>query len=162
MTGVLLAVVVFAGATLAVGRLVPTGAWVVVRDEHGRAVTRARLPSSGRFALEYAHSVYGAQVTETFAAGPGEGFRLVAVTSSSEAVLDYYALEGRREADGGRVRLQLTSSPRLETLPLVATEVGRRTLVVGGTRVPLYAAGRGPARLVLTVRRSWLAPWVAS
>ena len=33
MTGVLLAVVVFAGATLAVGRLVPTGAWVVVRDD---------------------------------------------------------------------------------------------------------------------------------
>jgi len=35
----------------------------------------------------------------------------------------------------------------------VATEIGRRTLVVDGRRLPLFSAGAGPARLVLTVRR---------
>jgi hypothetical protein len=38
-------------------------------------------------------------------------------------------------------------------LPLVATEVGRRTLVVGDRQVPLFAEGGAPAHLVLTVRR---------
>ena len=41
----------------------------------------------------------------------------------------------------------------LASLPLVATEVGRRTLVVGDRQVPLFASGGAPAHLVLTVRR---------
>jgi len=90
-------------------------------------------------------------VTETFAA-TGDGFRLVAVASPSEAVLDYYELEGRRRADGGWRRLEPAATPRLATLPLIATELGRRTLVVGGRRLPLFEAGQGPTRLVLTVR----------
>jgi hypothetical protein len=43
--------------------------------------------------------------------------------------------------------------PELASLPLVATEVGRRTLVVGDRQVPLFAAGGAPAHLVLSVRR---------
>ena len=44
--------------------------------------------------------------------------------------------------------------PRAWTaLPLVATEVGRRTLVVGDRRVPLFTPGGSPAHLVLSVRR---------
>jgi hypothetical protein len=152
-----LAVAVLAGAALTVGRLVPVGSDVVVRDEGGREVVRTRLPESGRFALEYVHSVYRAEVSEIFAAEAGGGFRLVAIASASEAALDYYALEGRREVRDGRRRLEPAGSPRLERLPLVATGVGRRTLVVGGRRLPLYAAGRAPARLELTVgRASWL------
>ena len=125
---------------------------VVVADERGRQVSRVPLPASGRFALQYVHSVYRAQVTETFAAA-GDGFRLVAVASPSEAVLDYYELEGRRRAEGGWRRLEPAASPRLDTLPLVATELGRRTLVVDGRRLPLFHHGQGPTRLVLSVRR---------
>jgi len=55
--------------------------------------------------------------------------------------------------DGGWRRLRPATSPRLDSLPLVATEIGRRTLVVDGRRLPLFSAGAGPARLVLTVRR---------
>jgi hypothetical protein len=40
-----------------------------------------------------------------------------------------------------------------ERLNLVATDVRRRTLVVGDRQVPLFAAGGAPAHLVLTVRR---------
>jgi hypothetical protein len=35
----------------------------------------------------------------------------------------------------------------------VATEVGRRTLVAGDRRLPLFEPGAAPAHLVLSVRR---------
>jgi hypothetical protein len=127
------------------------GPAVVVADERGRELARAALPASGRFALSYRHSVYRAEVTETFAAD-GDGFRLVAVASPSEAVLDYYELEGRRRAGAGGWLLEPAGTPRLASLPLVATEVGRRTLVVDGRRLPLYEPGRPPVRVLLSVR----------
>jgi hypothetical protein len=124
---------------------------VVVADEHGRQLASVPLPEAGRFALSYRHSVDPAEVTETFAVAGG-GFRLVAIASPSEAVLDYYELDGRRVADHGW-RLEPAASPRLESLPLVATEVGRRTLVVGNRQVPLFTPGEGPAHLVLSIHR---------
>ena len=124
---------------------------VVVADERGREVASVPLPEAGRFALSYRHSVYRAEVTETFAVADG-GFRLVAIASPSEAVLDYYELEGRRVADHGW-RLEPATTPRLEALPLVATEVGRRTLVVGDRRVPLFTPGGSPAHLVLSIHQ---------
>jgi Domain of unknown function (DUF1850) len=124
---------------------------VVVADERSREVASVPLPASGEFALRYRHSVYRAEVTETFAAA-GDGFRLVAVASSSEAVLDYYELEGRRTTAGGWRRLEPAAHPRMDSLPLVATDVGRRTLEAGGRRLPLYTEGGDPARLVLSVR----------
>ena len=51
------------------------------------------------------------------------------------------------------VLLEPEGTPRLGSLPLVATEVGRRTLVVDGRRLPLYQPGRPPVRVVLSVRR---------
>lgn len=147
-------------AALAIGTLVTAaavkgpaaGPAVVVRDQRGHQVATAQLPRSGRFTLRYLHSVYRAPVTETFAAGPGHRFRLVAVASPSQAVLDYYAMDGRRGSDGGWLRLEPERSPPLEALPVLATEVGRRTLEVGQRRLPLYATGRPPAHLVLSVR----------
>jgi hypothetical protein len=145
------AVVAAAATVAAIGRD-GGGPAVVVADERGREVASVPLPEGGRFALRYRHSVYRADVTETFAAGDG-GFRLVTIASPSEAVLDYYELEGRRAATGALWRLESAASPRLASLPLVATEVGRRTLVVGDRQVPLFASGGAPAHLVLTVRR---------
>jgi hypothetical protein len=144
--------VVAAAATVAAIGGDGGGPAVVVADERGREVASVPLPEGGRFALRYRHSVYRAEVTETFAAGDG-GFRLVTIASPSEAVLDYYELEGRRAATGALWRLEPAASPRLASLPLVATEVGRRTLVVGDRQVPLFASGGAPAHLVLTVRR---------
>jgi hypothetical protein len=143
-------VAVAAAAAVAAGR--DDGPVVVVADERGRPVASVPLPGSGRFALRYRHSVYHAEVTETFAAA-GDGFRLVAVASPSEAVLDYYELEGRRTAGRGWRRLEPAATPRLTSLPLVASELGRRTLEAGGRRVPLFQVGGDPARLVLSVRR---------
>jgi hypothetical protein len=147
-----LAVVVIAAVAAAAGlRLARDDGHpaVVVADERGREVASVPLPEGGRFALAYRHSVYRAEVTETFAVTDG-GFRLVEIRSPSEAVLDYYELEGRRVADHGW-RLEPAGTPRLESLPLVATEVGRRTLVAGDRRVPLFEEGGAAAHLVLRV-----------
>jgi hypothetical protein len=112
------------------------GQSVVVRDEGGREVARAELPASGRFALEYRHSYYRVPARESFAAD-GDAFRIVEVSSPSEAVLDYYALAGRKRP-GRWVRLELDRPQRFRRLPLAATPTGRRTLVVDGRRYPLY------------------------
>jgi hypothetical protein len=105
---------------------------VVVADERGRQLASVRLPEGGRFALRYRHSVYRAEVTETFAATDG-GFRLVAVASPSEAVLDYYELEGRRGRDGGWWRLEPQAAPAPGG-PAPAGHRGR----------PAHPGGRGP------------------
>jgi hypothetical protein len=146
------AALLVAAAALAALRAGGSRPAVVVRDQGGREVASVPLPDGGRFALRYRHSLYRAEVTETFAAGD-DGFRLVTIASPSEAVLDYYELEGRRAASGPLWRLEPAASPALASLPLVATEIGRRTLVVGDRQVPLFAAGGAPAHLVLTVRR---------
>ena len=78
---------------------------------------------------------------------------MVAVASPSEAVLDYYELEGRRGRDGGWWRLEPDATPHLDALPLLAIGIGRRTLVVEGRRLPLFDPGGAWARLVPTVRR---------
>jgi hypothetical protein len=53
-------------------------------------------------------------------------------------VLDYYAIAGAKTP--GRWMALAPAEPRHFTrLPLIATATGRRTLVVGGRRYPLYA-----------------------
>ena len=149
-----LAAAVLVAAALAVAAAMTglgDGPAVVVADERGRQLASVRLPEGGRFALQYRHSVYQVEVTESFAATDG-GFRLVAVASPSEAVLDYYELEGPRVLDQGWRRLEPSGTPNLAALPLVATELGRRTLVVGDRRLPLFGRAADPSRVVLTVR----------
>jgi hypothetical protein len=152
LVGAAVLLVVAAAAVTAVAGRGRGGPAVLVADDRGRQVASVPLPASGRFALQYRHSVYRAEVTETFAA-TDDGFRLVAVASPSEAVLDYYELEGRRLADHGWQRLEPSATPRLASLPLVATELGRRTLVVGDRRVALFHQDGSATRLVLSIRR---------
>ena len=68
---------------------------VTVTGADGRPVTARVLPAPGRFELRYRHSYYRVEAAESFVAGPDGGFRLVAVGSPSQAVLDYYGLTGR-------------------------------------------------------------------
>ena len=82
---------------VALGALAITGGspLVVARAADGDVVAELRLPPSGEFALEYLHSYYRRPARETFRAA-GDGFELVAVSSPSEAVLDYYEIAGAR------------------------------------------------------------------
>jgi hypothetical protein len=116
------------------------GSSVVVRDDGGRTVAHAALPDSGRFRIEYTHSYYEVPAAEHFVAKRDGGFELVEISSPSEAVLDYYELEGRREAEGELFRLILDEPRRFETLPLIGTEKGRRTLIASNEQFPLYEA----------------------
>jgi hypothetical protein len=130
---------------------------VTVSGADGRPVVARALPAPGRFELRYQHSYYRAEAAESFVADPDGGFWLVAVGSPNQAVLDYYGLAGRTHREGGWLRLQLRQPQRFERLPLVATGLGRRTLVVGGRRVLLAPPGGEPAHLVVAVeRRPWL------
>ena len=87
------------------------------------------------------HSYYQAPAAEHFVAEKDGTFELFEVSSPSEAVLDYYELEGRKEKRDDLLRLVPGGPQRFETLPLIATEKGRRTLVVSGERIPLYEEG---------------------
>jgi hypothetical protein len=137
--------------------LLPRRAVVTVDAADGRRVAAAALPASGRFELRYRHSYYGVEAVEWFQAAPGGGFRLVAVGSPSQAVLDYYGLAGRVRRDGRWLRLELDRPQRFRRLPLVASGLGRRTLVVGADATALAPPDGGPAHLVLGVqRRPWL------
>jgi hypothetical protein len=111
---------------------------VVARDAEGDVVAALDLPADGRFALDYVHSYYRAPAQERFTAAGDGDFRLESIASRRAAVLDYYELEGRREHDGGRLRLYPRERRRYEHLPLIATAQGRRTLVAGERRMPLY------------------------
>jgi hypothetical protein len=113
---------------------------VVVRDDGGRTVAHAVLPDSGRFRIEYTHSYYEAPATEHFVAKRDGSFELVEISSPSEAVLDCYELEARKEAEGELFRLVPDEPRSFETLPLIGTEKGRRTLIASNEQFPLYEA----------------------
>ena len=122
---------------------------VVARTADGDVVADLRLPASGAFALDYRHSYYRQPARETFRA-TGDGFELVAISSPSQAVLDYYEIDGARERRGGVWTVRPVRPARFETMALAATAVGRRTLVAGGDRAPLYG---GDVHVRLAVER---------
>ncbi len=157
MRGPAIAAVAVAVAAITGGAVVAAGSdrapAVVVRDEAGRELVRAALPDPARFALEYRHSYYGARARESFHAGHGPGFEVAAIESPSEAVLDYYSIDGRkRTSRDGWIALVPASPRRYRRLSLIATPTGRRTLAVGDRRFPLSAPGRA-AHLTLSVDR---------
>ena len=123
---------------------------MVVRDQDGEVLAKSALPADGSFALEYRHSYYGVAARERFRA-EGDGFRMVGVESSSEAVLDYYELAGSKRP-GAWKALVPTAPQRFERLPLIATPVGRRTLAVDGRRYPLF--GGAPRHVTIEVEES--------
>ncbi len=114
------------------------GLSVIACDADDQTVLRAALTDSGRFGIEYVHSYYEVPATEHFVAEEDRSFELVEISSPSEAVLDYYELEGQKEAGDDLFSLAPEEHQRFDELPLIGTEKGERTLVVSGERFPLY------------------------
>lgn len=127
---------------------------VVAHERDGGAVAELPLPRSGAFALTYRHSYYRRPAEERFVAAEDGSFRLVEIRSPSEAVLDYYEIEGTRMRRGGWWTLRLARPARFERMPLAATAVGRRTLVAGDQRAPLYRSDGRAAHLTIAVEGS--------
>ena len=142
----------FALVVLGAGAVVETGSSVVARGEDGRVFAREGLPGSGRFEIEYVHSYYRAPAVERFVADGEGGFALVGISSTSDAVLDYYAVGGRKSMDGRWSSLRLDREQSFEELPLIGTAKGRKTLVVSGERSPLFGEG-GTVHLTLRVEK---------
>ena len=71
---------------------------MVAQDRDGDTVAELALPRSGTFSLTYRHSYYRRPAVERFAAADDGSFRLVEIASPSEAVLEYYDVEGARAA----------------------------------------------------------------
>ncbi len=110
---------------------------VVARTGDGTAVADLRLAEPA-FALEYRHSYYRVPARESFRVRDDGSFELIAVSSSSEAVLDYYEIEGTRARRGGWWTLRPARPAQFEELALAATATGRRTLVAGDRRAALW------------------------
>ncbi len=127
------------------------GPRVVALDRSGAEVAAAPLPADGRFALAYRHSVLHAPAEERFRSVGDGAFVLEAITSPSAGVLDYYEIEGRRTRSRGVWTLRVARPARFEGLALAATRVGRRTLVAGARRVPLFPHDRPAAHLRVAV-----------
>jgi hypothetical protein len=138
-----------AAALASLGLFGGGGPRVEVTERDGGNLAAAELPASETFALEYRHSYYRVPARETFRAEHG-GFRLVTIASPSEAVLDYYEIEGTRARRGGWWTLRPARPPHFATMALAGTATGRRTLVVGHRRFPLYRAA-GARHLRITV-----------
>jgi hypothetical protein len=117
-----------------------TGTGTGTEIDDGTMVAAHALPADGTFALAYVHSAYHAPTVEVFRAA-GRRFIMYAVASPNEAVLDYYAVAGPRSTISGWWVLRLDDPQDFDALPLIATPVGRRTLVTGRDCVPLYPAG---------------------
>lgn len=141
------------GAGAPVAASGPTGLALVVVDGDAAHTVVDRLAAGERVELAYVHSIYGAPARERFRV-EGIGLTLVSVTSPNDAVLDYYAVAGGRTvgADGWRT-LTLDEPVQITALPLIATPVGQRTVVVRGRCYPLWTAAPG-SHVTLTVRRN--------
>ncbi|WP_162795543.1 DUF1850 domain-containing protein [Nonomuraea lactucae] len=114
------------------------------------AVHGLLLPASGAFAIGYVHSVYGAPSAELFTVRDGR-LTMRAVVSASGGVLDYYALDGERSrTPDGAWMLRLATPATYDELMLMATPIGRRTLLAAGRCLPLYpASGAREVRLAV-------------
>jgi hypothetical protein len=137
-------------AAVATFALVGGSPHVVARTAGGDEVADLRLPPSGTFALEYLHSYYRQPARETFRVRDDGAFELVAVSSPSQAVLDYYEIEGARRSRDGVWTLRPDRPARFDGMALAASTVGRRTLVAGTNRAPLYG---GDVHLRIEVER---------
>ena len=110
---------------------------VVARATDGHVVADLRLAEPA-FALEYRHSYYGVPAREGFRVRDDGSFELAAVSSPSEAVLDYYEIEGTRERRGGWWTLRPARPAQFDGMALAASATGRRTLVAGDRRAALW------------------------
>ena len=132
---------------------------VVARDAAGTELARAALPPGDVFALRYRNSLYRSAAEEHFAVADG-GLRLVELRAEELAVLEeYYAAFGARPAsDASNMawRVEVERAPISLPLYLRATDLGRRTLVVGDDEIALWrlVAGRGDSLVVLSVEGS--------
>ena len=127
---------------------------VVVRTAAAGRSPSCALPRSGALrARPTATRYYRAPAVERFRARAGGASSWWRSRSPSEAVLDYYELEGARARRGATAGGRCARRGRRASreLALAATALGRRTLVAGGRRTPLWRSDGRAAHLRIAV-----------
>ncbi|MDQ7843099.1 MAG: hypothetical protein QN141_02010 [Armatimonadota bacterium] len=125
--------------------------WVLtVRDADGRRLWSLPVRLGDEVVLAYTNSIYLAPTEERLVV-TARGFALVAVRSTSEAVLDYNGLRAPYAREGAYYAAQ--ASARLPELILRVGATGRQRLIVHGRAVPLFQAGAGTQLRVTVARR---------
>lgn len=133
------AVLVVATALL----MVPVRSLEVTGARAGRLLWRVPVADGLTVDLEYTNSIFNAPTTERFAVS-GRSLRLVEVSSTREAVLQYLALDPPYLSRDGRL-VSRRHGQAIGELTIRIGQTGRQRLVVGGRMIPLYRVGVGEA-----------------
>ncbi len=134
--------------------LLPVPTLEVVHEDSGRLLWRVPVRAGTRVGLHYVNSLYHAPTSEHFVVD-GLALRLVEVTTTAEAVMEYLRLDPPYQNRGGRL-VAATSGPVLPALVTRIGQTGRQRLDVQGRSFALYQVGVGEAVRLQVVRRPWL------
>ena len=151
-------VVALIGTGLVVAGLAWPSGILVVSDETGAVRWRVLVAEGTPVVLQYTNSIYLAPTWERFVVRGGRLY-LLDVSSTREAVLEYYRFAGPYRREGPRVTAPV-SGLVLDLLPLRIGERGRPLLQVGRTVLPLYEAGVGAGLRVAIRREPRLLRWL--
>jgi len=141
---------VVAGAAAAALLSAPIRVLEITHESTGRLLWRVPVRSGATVDLHYTNSIYNAATTERFTVD-GESLRLVEVSSTREAVLEYLRLDSPYHVRDGRFVVS-TSGPSLSTFTTRIGQTGQQRLVVQGLEIPLYRIGTGEAAKVMLTR----------
>lgn len=137
------AAAVTALATAAALLLVPVRSLEVTDVRTGRLLWRVPAADGSTVDLDYTNSIFNAPTTERFEVS-GRSLRLVEVSSTQEAVLQYLALDPPYQSRNGRL-VSKRYGPAVGELTIRIGQTGRQHLVVGSREIPLYRVGIGEA-----------------
>lgn len=147
---VLLAAAV-AAATAAAYLLIPVPLIRIAHGDTGRVLWRVAVYNGAQVDLNYTNSLFDAPTTERFIVTGGL-LRLIEISSTREAVLEYLVLEPPYEQRDGRF-ISKRRGPFFSELTVRIGQTGQQRLVAGGRELPLYEIGAGEA-LRITVSRA--------
>jgi hypothetical protein len=129
---------------------VPVRVLEITHADTGRLLWRVPVGPGSTMTFHYTNSIYDAATSERFAVD-GESLRLVEVSSTKEAVLEYMRLESPYELRGGRFVVRV-GGPTLTTFTTRIGQTGQQRLVVDGIEIPLYRIGTGEAATITLTR----------
>lgn len=139
-----------AGAAAAALLSAPVRVLQVRHEGSGRVLWRVPVHTGSTVELHYTNSIYNAPTTERFAV-LGETLRLVEVSTTREAVLEYMRIESPYERRDGRFVARV-EGPTLVTFTTRIGQTGQQRLAVNGAEIPLYRIGVGEAATVALAR----------
>ncbi|MDR7419751.1 MAG: hypothetical protein QN178_12675 [Armatimonadota bacterium] len=139
-----------AAAAAATFLLLPVPVLRVTHVETGSILWRVPVAAGAYVDLNYTNSLFNAPTTERFVVTGGL-LRLIEISSTKQAVLEYLALEPPYEERDGRF-VSRRRGPLFNDITVRIGQTGQQRLVAGGREIPLYEVGTGQAVRVAVAR----------